>query len=85
MEARITSEGHFQIKRKGTFTDQICPVTQESDMACGTWCPLFSEPDNRAFTSIRTCDEVMITNVTRLSLCFGKEYQIKTTCFSDER
>jgi len=43
MKALIDEQGFFKIaRRQGSYTDQFCPFREV--VFCGTWCPLFGEP-----------------------------------------
>lgn len=48
MIAKITEQGHLNIKRAGKWTVQHCPFArphaqEDAPVHCGIWCPLLDE------------------------------------------
>ena len=76
MEIKINKEGLLMIKRRGTFVRQCCP--RDPDGAkCGDWCPLFGEPETRAYARA-------INDHISLSIC-GAHFDVLKKTFIDER
>jgi hypothetical protein len=61
MEIMINENGRLFVKRAGYYKKQSCPRLEEN-VACGDWCPLFSEPKGM-------CDKLYNTQI---NICDGK-------------
>ena len=68
---------YFERGAKKFMVEQLCPYSG-SKCSCGTWCPLFSEP--QYFKS----DEVIPFDNVEVSIC-NRIYNIPENDFVDER
>ncbi len=85
MKAKITSQGYLKIKRKGSWTDQICPFTisKGSERFCGDWCPLFYLQPAGIHDKDGNIPEANIAGY-QLYLCH-QTYYIRKENFEDKR
>lgn len=75
MDIKLDDDGKLHIRRAGEWKRQECPF-QEYSIACGDWCPLFSEP------VFREADTPEREPVNQLWLCQDK---LLTGAITDER
>ena len=75
MEGKINFNGGLELLRKREYVEQDCPFSNPNEdgikRVCGTWCPLFSEPENDT------------TGLTIVKLCHGK--RLVFLKFEDQR
>ena len=82
MKIRIDKDGLLQLERAGKMASQSCPHQQgtiKHAIACGDWCPLFTEPQKYR-------DDAFDDKPMTVSLVLCKNiWEVAIEDFTDER